>query len=170
MGLRFRKSFKAAPGVKVNLNKKSVGVTLGTKGAHYTINSKGRRTATIGIPGTGLSYTTTAGGKKKTSGQKASTKSAMNKWIGILIAVVAIVCAAGAIKNTLDQKTEAAAVTQSAAPAAVTESAAASTVWISGSGTKYHGRADCSGMENAREVTLQEALDMGRQPCRRCNP
>lgn len=59
MGFRFRKSFKIAPGVKVNLNKKSAGVTFGTKGAHYTVNTKGKRTTTVGIPGTGLSYTTT---------------------------------------------------------------------------------------------------------------
>ena len=31
MGLRFRKSFKIAPGVKFNVNKKSVGMTFGGK-------------------------------------------------------------------------------------------------------------------------------------------
>lgn len=56
MGMSFRKSFKIAPGVKFNINKKSVGMTFGTKGAHYTINSKGTRTKSVGIPGTGLSY------------------------------------------------------------------------------------------------------------------
>lgn len=56
MGFRFRKSIKIAPGIKFNINKKSVGVTFGTKGAHYTINSKGTRTKSVGIPGTGLSY------------------------------------------------------------------------------------------------------------------
>ena len=39
MGFRFRKSFKIAPGVKFNINKKSVGLTLGKRGAHFTINS-----------------------------------------------------------------------------------------------------------------------------------
>jgi len=62
MGLRFRKSFKIAPGVKFNLNKKSAGLTFGGKGAHYTINSRGRKTATVGIPGTGISYTKSSGG------------------------------------------------------------------------------------------------------------
>lgn len=56
MAVRFRRSIKIAPGVKLNLNKKSVGVTVGTKGAHYSVNSKGTRTTTVGIPGTGLSY------------------------------------------------------------------------------------------------------------------
>ncbi len=53
--LRARRSIKVAPGFKVNLNKRSVGVTVGTRGAHYTVNSSGRRTKSVGIPGTGLS-------------------------------------------------------------------------------------------------------------------
>lgn len=56
MGLRFKKSIKVAPGVKLNLNKNSTSVTFGTRGAHYTVNSKGTKTASVGIPGTGISY------------------------------------------------------------------------------------------------------------------
>ena len=54
MGVRFRKSFKIAPGVKLNVGKKSSSVTFGGKGLHYTINSKGKRTASVGIPGRGI--------------------------------------------------------------------------------------------------------------------
>lgn len=57
MGWRFRKSIKILPGVKLNINKKSTSFTFGTKGCHYTINSEGKRTASAGIPGTGLYYT-----------------------------------------------------------------------------------------------------------------
>lgn len=63
--MRFRKSFKVAPGVKLNINKKSFGVTVGTRGAHYTANSKGGRTTTVGIPGTGLYYTDIKNKKRK---------------------------------------------------------------------------------------------------------
>lgn len=59
MGLRFRKSVKVAPGVKLNLNKKSTSVTFGGKGAHYTVSSTGKKTKSVGIPGTGLSYVET---------------------------------------------------------------------------------------------------------------
>lgn len=65
MGLRFRKSFKVAPGVKVNLNKKSTSVTFGKKGVHRTISSTGKKTTSVGIPGSGLYYTSTTGGKSK---------------------------------------------------------------------------------------------------------
>lgn len=56
MGFRFRKSVKIAPGVRLNIGKKSVGISAGVKGARVSVNSSGRKTTTIGIPGTGLSY------------------------------------------------------------------------------------------------------------------
>ena len=65
MGLRFRKSIKIAPGVKINLNKKSTSVTFSGKGVHYTASSTGKKTASVGIPGTGISYTKTTGQSSK---------------------------------------------------------------------------------------------------------
>ena len=55
MRVRFRRSIRVVPGVKINLNKKSVGVTVGRRGMHYTVNSKGQQTTSVGLPGTGLS-------------------------------------------------------------------------------------------------------------------
>lgn len=77
MGFRFRKSFKIAPGVRVNLGKKSVGISAGVKGARVSVNSSGRVTKSVGIPGTGISYVKTSkiggagsgGGKKPPSSQ-----------------------------------------------------------------------------------------------------
>jgi hypothetical protein len=54
---RFRRSFKIAPGVRLNLGKRSISTSIGAKGIHETIGTAGRR-FTIGAPGTGLSYTT----------------------------------------------------------------------------------------------------------------
>ena len=56
MGLVFRKSIKIANGLKLNVSKSGVSLTAGKKGMHYTINSKGKSTASVGLPGTGLSY------------------------------------------------------------------------------------------------------------------
>jgi hypothetical protein len=53
---RFRRSFKILPGVRWNIGKKSSSVSLGGRGFHYTIGPAGQRT-TVGLPGTGLSYT-----------------------------------------------------------------------------------------------------------------
>lgn len=63
MGLRFRRSFKIAPGVRVNLNKKSASVSFGPKGLKHTVSTTGKSHTTVGIPGTGLSYTTTGGSR-----------------------------------------------------------------------------------------------------------
>ena len=65
MGLRFRKSVKIFPGVKLNFNKNSVGLSFGTRGARYSVNSDGRRTTSIGLPGTGLYWTDSRKNPKK---------------------------------------------------------------------------------------------------------
>lgn len=75
MGFRFRKSFKIAPGVRVNVGKKSVGISAGVKGARVSVNSSGRKTTTVGLPGTGLSYSKTekiGGSKTKAASTSAS--------------------------------------------------------------------------------------------------
>lgn len=75
MGLRFRKSVKLGKGAKLNFSKRSFGVSFGGKGARYSINSSGRRTSSVGIPGTGLSYVHTSGGKKSSSPKRSSGSS-----------------------------------------------------------------------------------------------
>lgn len=57
MGFRHRRSFKIAPGVKINVGKKSASVTFGGKHTpHYTVNSKGRKTVSTKTPVKGVSY------------------------------------------------------------------------------------------------------------------
>lgn len=63
MSFRFRKSFKLAPGVKINLNKKSSSITFGKKSVHKTFSSTRRTTNSVGIPGTGIHYTQTSSNK-----------------------------------------------------------------------------------------------------------
>lgn len=41
-------------------------------------------------------------------------------------------------------------------------------VWISGSGTKYHSKSTCSGMNGPRKITLKEAKSRGYTACKRC--
>lgn len=79
MGLRFRKSVKIAPGVRLNISKKSVGISAGVKGYRKSINSSGRVTTSIGVPGTGVSYVKTENlksKKKKTASNRASSTAA----------------------------------------------------------------------------------------------
>lgn len=63
MGLRFRKSFKIAPGVRMTVGKTGVGMSVGGRGLRYSVHSSGRRTSTVGIPGSGLSYSSSSSGR-----------------------------------------------------------------------------------------------------------
>ncbi|TWN33798.1 hypothetical protein CHCC14557_2776 [Bacillus licheniformis] len=65
----FKRSFKIMPGVKLNINKKSVGMTLGGKNGRITYNTSGKVTTSAKIPGTGLSYSSS---KSISSSQKQS--------------------------------------------------------------------------------------------------
>ena len=58
MAFRFRKSFKLLPGVRLNVSKSGLSTTVGPRGAKVNF-AKDRTTATVGLPGTGLSHTST---------------------------------------------------------------------------------------------------------------
>lgn len=58
MGIRFRKSIKIAPGVRLNIGKKSTGISIGGKYGGISMNSKTGMRARVSAPGTGLSYST----------------------------------------------------------------------------------------------------------------
>ncbi len=69
MGLRFRKTISLFKGVHLNVSKSGIGVSAGVPGLRGSINSSGRMTGTVGIPGTGVSYV-----KTKTIGKKSKSK------------------------------------------------------------------------------------------------
>lgn len=81
MSLRINKRIKIAPGVSMNLGKRSAGISFGGKGLRYTLNSSGHRTATVGIPGSGIYYSTTSGGKRRSKNHSkyASSKAKANQ-------------------------------------------------------------------------------------------
>jgi hypothetical protein len=62
---RFRRSVRLAPGVRLNFNKRSVGISAGVRGARASINSDGQRTRSVGIPGTGLYYRSQSRGARR---------------------------------------------------------------------------------------------------------
>lgn len=87
MGFRLKENINLGAGTKLNINKKNVSVTTGVKGAHTTFSSTGKRTSTIGIPGSGLSYTKTTSGKhdnKKGCGGGCLTVIILFVLIGVL--------------------------------------------------------------------------------------
>lgn len=70
MGFRFRKSIKILPGIRINVSNKGVNsVSVGGRGAKMNIGKKGIRN-TVGIPGSGLSYSSYSPYSNKRKGRK----------------------------------------------------------------------------------------------------
>ena len=67
MGTRFQKRVKIFPGVTLNLSKSGVSASIGVKGARKTFGH-GKTRTTVGLPGTGLSYTTIKSNKSQAAG------------------------------------------------------------------------------------------------------
>jgi hypothetical protein len=56
MGFRFRRRITIGPGFRLNLSKSGVSASVGRRGLWATLGH-GKARATVGLPGTGLSYT-----------------------------------------------------------------------------------------------------------------
>lgn len=70
-----RKSFKIAPGVRLNVSKSGIGASVGTRGVRYSVHSSGRRTRSVGLPGTGIGYVSTTSRTSRSRGSSAATRS-----------------------------------------------------------------------------------------------
>ena len=92
MGLNFRKSVKVADGVKLNIGKKSAGVSVGGKHVGASFNTRSGARVRASIPGTGISYTKSLNsvGKKKTSRKKSKSRNTLSTILTILIVVIAV--------------------------------------------------------------------------------
>jgi tetratricopeptide (TPR) repeat protein len=72
VGIRFRRSVSLGKGVRLNLSKSGLGVSVGGPGLRYSVNTSGRRTTTVGIPGTGVYNVKTEGGSRRSSARRTS--------------------------------------------------------------------------------------------------
>ena len=77
---RLRRSVKLFPGVRWNFGKKSTSLSIGPRGAHYTFGTAGSRT-TVGIPGTGISYTDIHSSHSRVSQRHAGIPTPSEEWV-----------------------------------------------------------------------------------------
>lgn len=83
MPLRFRRSLRLLPGLRLNASKSGLSVSAGKRGANVTVGH-GRVRTTAGAPGTGLSYTTsTSTGRKRRPG----SSGARDRLVGIVVLI-----------------------------------------------------------------------------------
>lgn len=88
MALRFRRSIKLAPGLRLNLSKSGLGLSAGIRGLRVGLDPRGRTYTSAGIPGTGLSMRQ-YGGKSNAAGYLA-----LGVAIGCGIVAVLVIAAA----------------------------------------------------------------------------
>jgi hypothetical protein len=84
MAIRFRKRIKIAPGVNVNLSRSGASVSLGKRGATINVGGKGGARATVGIPGSGISYTEKLSEAQRRSKKAETTQSKGLGFFGLL--------------------------------------------------------------------------------------
>ena len=89
MGLRYRKSIKLFGGaLRINFSKSGIGYSYGGKGARITKTANGRTRATLSVPGTGISYVTESGKKRKRNSSLNSVATAEEQKIAWIVLVV----------------------------------------------------------------------------------
>lgn len=76
MGLRFRRSVRLFPGVRLNFSRSGVSTSIGVRGASVTLGQRGVY-GNVGIPGSGLSYRTRLDTPVRTS---PSTPQSVPSW------------------------------------------------------------------------------------------
>lgn len=90
MGFRFHRSIRLLPGLRLNLSKSGVSASVGARGAWLTFGRRGTR-ATVGIPGTGISYAETLPRHDQQTEQHDSAQASTQRsasvggWLALLI-------------------------------------------------------------------------------------
>ena len=92
MGWKFQKRIRLLPGITLNLSRKGVSTSIGTRGARVTLGH-GKRRTTLGIPGSGISHTEVVSTKTaRRPGRPASPapQARGGRWLKLLLIAVAI--------------------------------------------------------------------------------
>ena len=89
MGIRFYRRLHILPGLRLNVGTRSASVSFGHRGCWYTIGPHGRRTATLGWPGSGLRWTETTGGRKTPLPPQKPAPSAV--WSLVTLGLLALI-------------------------------------------------------------------------------
>lgn len=189
MGLNFRKSIKIADGVKLNIGKRSAGVSVGGKYAGASFNSRSGARVRASLPGTGLSYTKSLNSVGKKSKRKSKAKSSSKKNIStILTVLVVIVAAVFLIHKNWDKISDTLGLNQQAAVTATTDGAGTtadtasgtiagtdqSVTYVINTNTKKIHVSTCSYVDmtsnniSQTDKTVETLVEEGYEKCSRC--
>ncbi len=100
MAFRFRKSIRLFPSVRINLSKSGVSMTIGARGATVNLKSSRSTRTTVGISGSGASYTAASNRHQQTDKLQGNAKDDSQEgrrigkivlWFTITFIILAIV-------------------------------------------------------------------------------
>lgn len=193
MPLRFRRSIKIAPGVRLNIGKKSVGVSAGGKYGGVSWNSRTGSRARVSAPGTGLSYVTTTGGAKQV--ESKPKKPIYKKWWFWVLMLCLLGSCGGAGNNSASSSSKsmsspaptvsvaAVIASPSAKPTTAPKATPAPTAtpkvekYILNTNTYKFHEAYCSKAKSIKDSnraeysgTREELIQRGYEPCSVCQP
>jgi hypothetical protein len=99
VGFRFYRRIKLFRGVRINVSRSGISTSIGVRGAHVTVGH-GKVRETVGLPGSGISYTHVEGTHQepRSEAQAAEVAEPLPKgsawrgwlWIGVALAVAVI--------------------------------------------------------------------------------
>jgi len=94
MAFRIRKSFKIAPGIRVNLSKSGLSTSLGGKGTTVNLSKRGTK-VTSSIPGTGISTSKLYRGSKapKSSSNTPTAKPGFGSYLFTFLIIAGVLWA-----------------------------------------------------------------------------
>lgn len=177
MKIRFRKSVKIAPGIRVNFSKSGVSTSIGPRGAKVNLSKRGTR-VTTGIPGTGLSASKLYRGQAHNHHSKPTTKE---EWIISLImgaiifgimayasesfrpltTILSIACLVGLYFLTRKPKLEeSSAIAASPLPQPETEPSAPATTWQERVAAIEHARTEPHRPSSTSSLMLNSNVDL----------
>jgi hypothetical protein len=95
MGFRFHRRIRVMPGVRLNIGKRGISTSIGARGAWLTFRPGHKIRTTVGLPGTGISYTEGGQVQRTNPAHPAQPAPAGNAargwlWIALLIIVGAV--------------------------------------------------------------------------------
>jgi len=90
MPFRFYRRVHILPGVSVNVSKSGPSLSVGVRGAHVTLGRNGV-SRTVGIPGTGIYYSSRSGRHSGAHYQGANTSGLGWLIVAVVIAAIAMI-------------------------------------------------------------------------------
>jgi hypothetical protein len=96
MAIRFHRSLKLLPGVRLNIGRSGIGISAGVRGLRAGVDTRGKAYTSAGIPGTGLSVRNYA---KQSAPQAGQYRGAVIVGIVVALGIILVLAIIGSLSR-----------------------------------------------------------------------